>query len=100
MESELLEECLPQGPSALYVHDHINLKFSPFSHNPPLQNTGKSCKIFFSRLLLYTFFLRGCGKCFGLTSNIRKITPKCSFSINFQKILLDKNYGGNAPAPK
>src|SRR6218665_113806 len=36
-------------------------------------------------------------KCFGLTSNIRKITPKCSFSITF---LLDKNYGGNASAPK
>src|SRR6218665_574171 len=37
------------------------------------------------------------GKCFGLTSNIRKITPKCSFYITFSKNVFSTKIRGEMP---
>src|SRR6218665_541242 len=50
----------------------------------------------------YRHFLSswGGGKCFGLTSNIRKITPKCSFSITFSKKFFSTKFWGKSPCPQ
>src|SRR6218665_1096369 len=74
----------PRAPSTLYVRDRKKLKFSPFSHNPPLQKLENHVKSSFHDYCYRHFCLRGV-KCFGLISNIRKIIKKCSFLLLFQK---------------
>src|SRR6218665_3633501 len=105
MESELFGEmAAPAGaPSALYVHDHTNLKFSPFFHIIlHCKTTENYVKSSFHDCCYRHFCLwEGC-KCFGLTSTIRKIThgKNAVFLLLFQKISSRQKTRGNAPAPK
>src|SRR6218665_3093671 len=94
MQSELLEECLPQGPLGSLRPYPTKFKIFTFFHIILNCKTPENhVKSSFHDYCYRHFFLRGCGKCFGLTSNIRKITPKCAFSITFQKFFSTKIRG-------
>ena len=91
-----LKKCLPQGSlGCLYVHDQKNLKFRLFHiilHCKTLENHVKSS---FHDYCYRHFLSSGGGKCFGFT--IRKITPKCSFSITFSKKFFLRKIRGKCP---
>lgn len=101
MESELLEECLPQGPlGSLRPWPHKFKIFTFFHIILHCKTPENHVKSSFHDYCYRHFLSSWGGKCFGLTSNIRKITPKCSFSITFQKNSSRQKLWGKCPCPQ